>query len=164
VWDALTGKKLFSLIGHSDDVRQVIFSPDGTRLATAGLDGTAKIWDASTGKELLTLSGHTGNVFGVAYSPDGKTVATASGDKTAKLWDAVTGKNLLTLRAPDGLTSVAFSPDSSQLATASRDGMNRIYLLRIEDLVALAWQRVTRSLTAEECLQYLFLATCPAES
>ena len=163
VWDATTGKRLFTLTGHTDTVRQVVFNPDGTRLATAGLEGNAKLWDAQTGKELLTLSSHTGQVLSVAFSPDGKTVATASGDRTAKVWDAGTGEELLTLHAPDGLTSVAFSPDGSQLAVASRDGTARIYLLKIEDLVALAKQRVTRSLTTEECQQYLHLATCPDE-
>ncbi|HLO17715.1 MAG TPA: hypothetical protein VK206_22995, partial [Anaerolineales bacterium] len=137
--------------------------PDGARLATASLDGTAKEWDAVSGKELFTLSGHVNDVLSVAFSPDGKTVATASGDKTAKLWDALTGKELITLYAPDGLTSVAFSPDGSQLAVASRDGTARIYLLKIEDLVALAKQRVTRSLTSEECQQYLHVTTCPAQ-
>jgi WD40 repeat protein len=163
VWDAKTGKRLFTLAGHADTVRQVVFSPDGPRLATAGLEGNAKIWDAETGKELLTLSSHTGQVLSVAFSPDGKTVATASGDRTARLWDSFTGKELLTLHAPDGLTSVAFSPDGSQLAVASRDGTARIYFLKLEDLVALAKRRVTRSLTAEECQQYLHVEQCPIE-
>jgi WD40 repeat protein len=158
----MTGKRLFGLLGHTDTVRQVVFSPDDTRLATASLEGNAKLWDASNGKELLTLSGHAGQVFSIAFSPDGKTVATASGDRTAKLWDTLTGNALLTLHAPDGLTSVAFSPDGSQLAVASRDGTNRIYLLKIEDLVALARQRVTRSLTTEECQQFLHVEQCPS--
>jgi WD40 repeat protein/transcriptional regulator with XRE-family HTH domain len=163
VWDAVTGKQLLTLTAHTRAVRQVVFSPDGARLATASFDGTAKEWDAVSGKELLTLSGHINDVFSVAFSPDGKTVATASGDKTAKLWGALTGKELLTLHAPDGLTSVAFSPDGSQLAVASRDGTDRIYLLKIEDLIALAKQRVTRSLTTEECQQYLHVPACPTE-
>jgi WD40 repeat protein/transcriptional regulator with XRE-family HTH domain len=163
VWDSKTGKRLFTLTGHTDTVRQVVFNSNGTRLATAGLEGNAKVWDAQTGKNLLTLSTHTGQVLSVAFSLDGKTIATASGDRTAKLWDSLTGKELLTLHAPDGLTSVAFSPDGSQLAAASRDGTNRIYLLKIEDLVALAKQRVTRSLTTEECQQYLHVPNCPTE-
>ena len=163
VWDTMTGKRLFGLLGHTNTVRQVVFSPDDTRLATASLEGNAKLWDAINGNELFTLSGHAGQVFSIAFSPDGKTVATASGDRTAKLWDPLTGKALLTLHAPDGLTSVAFSPDGSQLAVASRDGTARIYLLRIEDLMALARQRLTRSLTLEECQQYLHLEQCPLE-
>ena len=131
-------------------------------MVTASDDGTVKIWNASTGKELLTLTGHTGNVYGVAFSPDGKTIASASGDKTAKVWDTQTGKQYLTLHAPYGLTSVAFSPDGSQLAVASRDGIARIYLLRIEELIALARQRITRTLTNEECQQYLHVEQCPA--
>jgi WD40 repeat protein/transcriptional regulator with XRE-family HTH domain len=162
VWDAVTGKELFSVKGHTDGIHQGVFSPDGKRLATASYDGTARVWDAVTGKELFTLSGHDGNVFSVGFSPDGKTIATASGDKTVKLWDVLTGKELLTLHAPEGLTNVAFSPDGSQLAVASRDGTARIYLLKIEDLMALAKSRLTRSLTTEECQQYLHVEQCPS--
>ncbi len=161
VWDAMTGKELFTLTNHKDTVSTVVFSPDGTYLATASFDGTAKVWDAESGKELFTLSGHAGSVFSVAFSPDGKYIATASADKTAKVWDALTGKELQTLYAPSGLHDVAFSPDGSQLAVGGRDGTDRIYLLHIEDLIALAKSRVTRQLTLEECQQYLHLDACP---
>ncbi len=161
VWDAVTGKELFPLIGHSDVVRRAAFSPDSTRIVTASFDGTAKVWDAASGKELLTLSGHTSSLFDAAFNPNGKRIATVSGDRTAKIWDAVTGQELWTFHAPDGLTGVAFSPDGSQLAVGSRDGTTRIYLLHIEDLIALANSRLTRTLTLEECQQYLHLDACP---
>ena len=162
VWDAATGKELLALNNHTNLIQQVVFSPDGTRLATASFDGTAKVWDAVTGKELFTLAGHSGTLFDVKFSWDGRYLATVSVDKTAKIWDAHTGKELLTLYAPASLTGVAFSPDGSQLAVGSRDGTTRIYLLHIEDLIALAKSRLTRTLTLEECQQYLHLAACPA--
>jgi hypothetical protein len=58
---------------------------------------------------------------------------------------------------------MSFSPDGSQPAVAGRDGNDRIYLLKIEDLVALAKTGVTRSLTMEECQQYLHVEACPAQ-
>jgi WD40 repeat protein len=112
---------------------------------------------------LFTLTGHTNSLFDAAFSPDGAWIATVSGDQTVKVWDATTGQELWTFPAPDGLTGVAFSPNSSQLAVGSRDGTARIYLLRIKDLIELAKQRVTRSLTTEECQQYLHVATCPVQ-
>ena len=63
---------LLELKGHTDWINKVIYSPDGTRLATASRDHTVKVWDAAKGKDLLTLKGHGGNVKSVAYSPDGK--------------------------------------------------------------------------------------------
>jgi tetratricopeptide (TPR) repeat protein len=75
-----------TLSGHTNTVSGVAFSPDGTRLATASSDTTAKVWDASSGREMLTLSGHTNELSGVAFSPDGTRLATASADKTVRVY------------------------------------------------------------------------------
>nr|WP_291819724.1 hypothetical protein [Candidatus Microthrix sp.] len=69
--------------GHNGWVSGVAYSPDGTRIATAGHDGTARVFDAATGEELTVCTGHNGWVSGVAYSPDGTRIATAGHDGTA---------------------------------------------------------------------------------
>jgi len=48
-----------------------------------------------------------------------------------------------------------FSPDGKYIVTASADGTARIYLVHIQDLIALAKTRVTRELTCEERQLYL---------
>ncbi len=120
VWDAATGKELFTLCCHDDTIYALAVSPDGTRLATGSIDKTAKVWDAVTGQELLTLRGHTDYMRGIAFSPDGTRIATVNLDKTARIWDAVTGKELLTLVGhTGGVSGVAFSPDGKRLVTGS---------------------------------------------
>jgi WD40 repeat protein len=71
----------------------VAFSPDGTRVATASDDCSARVFDAATGAQLARLD-HQGAVNGVAFSPDGTRVATASDDFSARVFDAATGAQL----------------------------------------------------------------------
>ena len=56
------------------EIRDITYSPDGSRLAVAGSLGIW-IYDAGSGKELALLIGHTAHIGSVAYSPDGKTIA-----------------------------------------------------------------------------------------
>jgi WD40 repeat protein/transcriptional regulator with XRE-family HTH domain len=162
-WDAQTGKLKFTVDAHANTVFGIGFSPDGKRVATASRDGTAKVFDLATRAELFKLTGHTSTVFAVTFSHDGTRIATASYDATSKVWDAATGKELVTLTGhTSGTDGVAFTPDDTRLITTSEDGTVRFYLLRIEDLIALAKARVARALTRDECLKFLHRDTCPA--
>jgi WD40 repeat protein len=100
VWDVSTssptyGEKLFTFIGHADQILHLAWSADGSRIVSASQDGTVKIWDLTTGGELLTLLGHTGAVKQVAWSPVDDHILTVSYDGTAKIWDP--DPSLLTL-------------------------------------------------------------------
>jgi WD40 repeat protein len=164
IWDVKTGELLSTLAGHTSAVVDVAYSPDGKKIATVSGDATAKIWDAGTGTELLTLTGHGAELRPVAFSPDGKFLATGSGDNSAKIWDVATGQELLTLPGSEGAVyGVAFSPldGGAHLAVASNDGVVRVFLLRIDELMAMAQSRVTRSFTTAECKKYLHLEQCP---
>jgi WD40 repeat protein/tRNA A-37 threonylcarbamoyl transferase component Bud32 len=113
--------------GGRGRVQSVAFSPDGTRLASAGDE--LKIWDLTNGQEVLTLRGHRGAVNSVAFSPDGKHLASAANDQTVKLWDATTGRAVLTLRGETWeVNSVAFSPDGRRLASASEGPFDPVEL------------------------------------
>ncbi len=117
-----------TLRGHTGGLRNIAYSPDGKRLATASDDKSAKVWDAATGQELLTLCCHEAVVYGIAYSPDGGRLATSSTDKTAKIWDAATGQELLTLRGhTDAIRGIAFSPDGTRVATGSYDRTAKVW-------------------------------------
>jgi WD40 repeat protein len=85
VWDARTGQGLATLQGHTASVLSAAFSPDGTRIITAGGDKTARVWDARTGQGLATLQGR-GPVWRAVFSPDGMRIVTASFDGTARVY------------------------------------------------------------------------------
>jgi WD40 repeat protein/transcriptional regulator with XRE-family HTH domain len=164
LWDLASGQPALTLSNDQPMVSSLSFSPDGKRLVTSGSDSNARVWDTTTGQLLFILAGHRGEITRVDYSPDGKRIATASVDSTARLWDATSGEELLTLRGhTSGVSGVAFYPDGKRLATSSLDGTVRIYALDMEDLILLARQRLTRSLTSAECQQYLHMQECPPQ-
>jgi hypothetical protein len=58
---------------------------------------------------------------------------------------------------------IALSPDGKYLFTAGRDTVTRVFVVKTDDLTALARSRLTRGFTLEECQKYLHLEACPVE-
>src|SRR5262249_10039989 len=93
VWDAATGRLLRAQATPAS-LHRLAFSPDGSRIALAGADGSAVVRDAATGRTLLRWEPHPEAISCMAYSPDGKRLATGSWDRTLKVLDAQTGAAL----------------------------------------------------------------------
>ncbi len=128
VWDAHTGAVLHSLKGHRAGILGVAFSPDGSRIASAGHDRIVKIWNAHRGTELLTFKGHSATVLAVAFSPDGGRIASASLDKSVQVWDARTGAVHARFVGHNAtVNGVAFSPDGSRVASGGWDQVVRVW-------------------------------------
>lgn len=120
-----------TLVGHTQEVQSVAFSPDGQTLASGSTDGTVKLWNVNTGKAFRTLFGHTDSVWSVAIAPDGKTLASGSWDRTVKLWNLETGELQRTLNGHSKqVYSVAFSPDGRILASGDLGGTIKLWSTR----------------------------------
>ena len=86
LYDTQTCKEVDLLVGHTDWVNSVVFSPDGKTIASGGRDNTIHLWDVDTGQHVRALIGHKSNVNSVVFSPDGKTIASGSWYGNIHLW------------------------------------------------------------------------------
>jgi WD40 repeat protein len=138
IWlrDAETGEPFGEpLVGHTDEVIAVAFSPDGSHLVSAGFDGAVLLWDLTarppTSQTLLEPDDQARSVGTVAFHPDGQTIVVGGYDwespelLAGSLWifDGAAGESLVLPTGLDEVLGLAFSPDGEFLASVSFEGL-----------------------------------------
>jgi dipeptidyl aminopeptidase/acylaminoacyl peptidase len=115
---------------HSNHVRCVAYSPDGSLIATASNDRSVRVLETATGKELDEWFGLGGVMQAVTFSPDGRWLA--FGGQTGKIyvkeWETSRDPERVSLYLPPSasVTSLAYLPDGSALLCGVGDRKLRI--------------------------------------
>ncbi|MBI2949450.1 MAG: DUF1549 domain-containing protein [Verrucomicrobia bacterium] len=114
------------LVGLSDRLQTVRFSPDGKFLAAAGGQparmGEVQIWDVENRKLVVSVPVSYDTVYGVNWSPDGKLVSFGCADNTVRAIEAATGKPVLQQGSHnDWVLDTVFSKDGSHVISVGRD-------------------------------------------
>jgi WD40 repeat protein/DNA-binding SARP family transcriptional activator len=161
IWDASGDAVVATLPAQAEDLA---FDPTGRTVATAATSGVIELWDVATGRLLDTLAGHRGAAVSLAFSPDGSRLVSGGSDATVRLWDLEAGvRRDVTLRGHGSpVTSVAFDPSGRRVASAEAAGAVRVWAVDLDDLIDVARAELTRSLTDEECRQFLHQPSCSA--
>lgn len=80
IWDTKSGKGITKLVGHTDNIRDIMMSEDGDMLLTASSDQTVKVWSMTAGRCMHTLTMHNDSVWAL-YSSDPRLQVFYSSDR-----------------------------------------------------------------------------------
>lgn len=132
IWDVQTGERLREFKERRDASR-LQFSPDGSTLASASVDGSIRLWDVHTGEMLQSFVGHYGSVNDLVFSPNGDSLASAGTDAVIRLWNPATGERIRSLLGhTEAIRSLSFSAEGGRLAAGGDDQGVRIWQLSEE--------------------------------
>jgi WD40 repeat protein len=128
IWRSDTTEVKYDLRGHSGQIYETAFSPDGRRVMAAYTDWSVGIWSLDTGRQILFISANDLKDDHVhVHTWDGKIGRAYNESGVVSSWDCVSGKRLTTTRMEvgDKLDSRAvFSYDGHHLlASAPNKGV-----------------------------------------
>jgi WD40 repeat protein len=113
----------------------VAWSPDGTRLASAGGGsagrGELTVWEVSTGERLYAWSEPSAVVNAVAWSSTEELLLSGGSDGDIRWWNMQSGERLRVQKGHQGaVQSLSVSPDGHKLASCGDDNAIQIWDLQ----------------------------------
>ncbi|MGV9709182.1 NACHT and WD repeat domain-containing protein [Gordonia sp. NPDC003424] len=134
VLGATTSPLARPLHGHTGPIYDVAFNTDGTLLASASGDRTARLWQHTDGgsfRSVATLGGYGNYLTSNSFHPSQPLLATGSGDGTVRIWDIrspATPRQVTAVSPGHGTVYlVRFAPDGRHLAASSDDGSVTVF-------------------------------------
>lgn len=129
IWDCNTQTPIHTLLGHTNWVLCVAYSPCGLMIATGSMDGTVRLWDATTGKGIGgALTGHGKWVSSLSWEPlhlvgekDLPRLCSGSKDGTIKVWDTTQRSCVMTMSGHTNAVSCVKWSGQNIIYSASHD-------------------------------------------
>ncbi len=134
-----------AMSGFGGSVQCMAVSRNGSHLAVASTDTTARLWtlhdDIAQWHETGIAVGHTLRIIDMVFTHDETRLVTCSEDKTVRIWDSQKGMPIARLLGHDRIIrAVAVSDDDRLIASCGDDNTTRIWssgasrdLIRLDD-------------------------------
>jgi WD40 repeat protein len=133
LWNRAGHAFVATLVGHTNPVKGIAFSPNGSILASVGDDQAIRLWQVSDPGHASVLAILHGTLSSLAFSPDGRTLAAGNYSSTVLRWNVTDPRHPVAQAALIGhsgaVLAVAFSPNGRLLASTSTDRTVRIWSL-----------------------------------
>ena len=125
-WDALSGRSLAGPVETGDTSSVVAVSPNGTRIATGGVNQVVRLWDSSLNPIATSPEKHDDQIMALSFLPDGR-ILSAGFDSELWRWSGAAGSDGRLAGTEIGAGNAAFrslavSPDGTTAATGDTDG------------------------------------------
>ncbi len=127
LWNADTGKIIFTLDGHQESVTALQFMPNSQILISASADLTIRFWDLVSKQLLKTITAHTQKIHCLTISGDGQLIVSGSSDRTVRFRQLGTTDYHTLTGHQEGVLTVAISPDGKTIASGAIDGMVNLW-------------------------------------
>ena len=128
LFDASTMQPQRQLVGHTDWIKSIAFSPDGQTLVSGGNDGKIIFWRVDDGKQLKAIQ-HPMAIARLSFHPQGKGLAVVGFgpqmfvyDLSKPEWEA----RRISCPCSD-MRAVCYSADGKRLAASGRNGVVRVW-------------------------------------
>ncbi|KAF8187946.1 hypothetical protein K438DRAFT_1834407 [Mycena galopus ATCC 62051] len=118
LWNARNRELEHALAGHTQPVRSIAFSPDGSRLVSGSLDRTIRIWNADSGQTEQRFSANPSMITSVSFSPDGTRVISAE-DRAVRIWSGSVNEVTTPVGGSAWVWSVVFITPGDRIITRS---------------------------------------------
>ncbi|XP_043263892.1 WD repeat, SAM and U-box domain-containing protein 1-like [Colletes gigas] len=151
IWNTEDGCQIkSSFVNSGSGVRVSRWSPDGTKIATAGDDERTTLWDVSNMTELCVYRGHSDAVNAIAFTHDSRYLVTTCNGGTWMLFDSANDKYCTALMVCEeahdlGVQGCDFSPTDNFMIAGKRTDRSKkkqSYLLATSgnDSLVKLWQ------------------------
>ncbi|HAA56186.1 MAG TPA: hypothetical protein DCE42_15585 [Myxococcales bacterium] len=128
IWEATSGRLLYTLSGHKGHIESLDLDGSGQLLLSASLDGSCKVWEVGSGRELYAFPAGGGGVNAAAFCVREPGFVSVHMDGSARLWSLNSSRLLHTIQAHEGRAlALAISPMGKWFCTGGEDGAIHVW-------------------------------------